>query len=137
VLGQIFGSKDVSCAVAQNASSHTGLDPALLKKMQPMLAMLVAGFMSKQDGGTAAPAAATQGSLGGLLGGQGAEPGGGSAGLASMLDLNGDGNSLDDILRLAGKAMRGVSARQRRRFILFRATSAGSSGPNVGFGEGG
>src|SRR5262245_29132020 len=40
VLGQIFGSKDVSRAVAHNASSSTGLDPALLKKMLPMLAML-------------------------------------------------------------------------------------------------
>ena len=26
--------------------------------------------------------------------------------LASMLDLNGDGNALDDILRMAGKVMR-------------------------------
>lgn len=50
------------------------------------------------------------GGLGGLLGGQFA--GGGNAarnapsGLASMLDLNGDGNPLDDILRMAGKAFR-------------------------------
>jgi hypothetical protein len=29
-----------------------------------------------------------------------------SPGLASMLDLNGGGNPLDDILRMAGKAMR-------------------------------
>ena len=48
VLGQIFGSKDVSRAVAQNAASQSGLDPALLKKMLPMLAMLVAGYMAKQ-----------------------------------------------------------------------------------------
>jgi hypothetical protein len=47
--------------------------------------------------------------LGGLLGRQAA--GAGSAtpdaaapGLASMLDLNGDGNPLDDILRMVGKA---------------------------------
>ena len=32
--------------------------------------------------------------------------GGTSAGLASMLDLDGDGNPLDDILEMAGKAMR-------------------------------
>jgi hypothetical protein len=51
VLGQIFGSKDVSRAVAQNAASQSGLDPSLLKKMLPMLAMLVAGFMAKQQGG--------------------------------------------------------------------------------------
>src|SRR5688500_10913061 len=35
VLGEIFGSKDVSRSVAQNAAARTGLDPALLKKMLP------------------------------------------------------------------------------------------------------
>jgi len=50
VLGEIFGSKDVSRTVAQNAASQSGLDPALLKKMLPMVAMLVAGFMAKQHG---------------------------------------------------------------------------------------
>ena len=47
--------------------------------------------------------------LGGLLGGQNtgyAPQGAGLSGLASMLDMNGDGNALDDILRIAGKAMR-------------------------------
>src|SRR5690606_34018267 len=43
VLGRIFGSKDVSRTVAQNASSQTGISPELLKKMLPMVAMLVAG----------------------------------------------------------------------------------------------
>ena len=47
VLGQIFGSKDVSRTVAQNAASQTGLDPALLEKMLPMLAMLVAGSTTR------------------------------------------------------------------------------------------
>jgi len=47
VLGSIFGSKDVSRAVAQNAASRSGLDAGLLKKMLPMLAMMVAGFMAK------------------------------------------------------------------------------------------
>jgi hypothetical protein len=120
VLGQIFGSKDVSRTVAQNAASQSGLSPDLLKKMLPMLAMLVAGFMAKQQGGGAgfaqqsgAPSGgglgnALGGLLGGLLGGGsgGAAAQGGGAGLASMLDLNGDGNPLDDILRMAGKAMR-------------------------------
>lgn len=108
VLGQIFGSKDVSRAVAQNAASQSGLDPALLKKMLPVLAMLVTGYMAKQrDAGAAVPRLSPTGGgsgglLGSLLGGQGA----GAPGLASMLDLNGDGNPLDDILRMAGKAMR-------------------------------
>jgi hypothetical protein len=110
VLGQIFGSKDVSRAVAQNAASQSGLDPSLLKKM---LAMLVAGYMAKQRGaGAEAQPSPMGGGLGGLLGGllgggRGAElAGGGASGLASMLDLNGDGNPLDDIMRMAGKAMR-------------------------------
>jgi hypothetical protein len=108
VLGQIFGSKDVSRAVAQNAASQSGLDPALLKKMLPMLAMLVAGYMAKQRAASAAAAQPSPagGGLGGLLGGGQAAPGGASGGLASMLDLDGDGNPLDDILRMAGKAMR-------------------------------
>ena len=79
VLGQIFGSKDVSRSVAQNASTKTGLDPSLLKKMLPMLAMLVAGYMARQRTPDA-PATGRRGGLGGLL------------------DLDGDGNPLDDIL---------------------------------------
>jgi hypothetical protein len=112
VLGQIFGSRDVSRSVAQDAASRSGLDPSLLKKMLPMLAMLVAGWMARQGGGAggtaaSAPAGGGLGGLGGLLGGLlggGAAPaaGGASPGLASMLDLNGDGNPLDDILRMAG-----------------------------------
>jgi hypothetical protein len=114
VLGQIFGSPDVSRTVAQNASAQTGLDPALLKKMLPMLAMLVAGFMAKQGGARAAGPQESGGGLGGDLGGLlggllgGGQGAGRSAqgGLASMLDLDGDGNPLDDILGMAGKLMR-------------------------------
>jgi len=111
VLGEIFGSKDVSRAVAQNAASQSGLDPALLKKMLPMVAMLVTGFMAKQHGTGAQGQPAPQqgglgGLLGGLLGGRGSAPGSSSSGLASMLDLNGDGNVLDDIMNMAGKARR-------------------------------
>jgi hypothetical protein len=32
--------------------------------------------------------------------------GGGGGGLASMLDMDGDGNPLDDILRMVGKGQR-------------------------------
>jgi hypothetical protein len=110
VLGQLFGSKDVSRAVAQNAASQSGLDPALLKKMLPMLAMLVAGFMAKQrSDGTGSQSSAEGGGLGGLLGGLGGlfgGQGGSASGWASMLDLDGDGNPLDDILQMAGKAIR-------------------------------
>lgn len=119
VLGQIFGSRDVSRAVAQNASSQTGLDTSLLKKMLPMLAMVVAGLIARQQGASASaqaseqPAPQSGGGLGDLLGSLlgrqaagGGGAGGGLGGLASMLDLNRDGNPLDDILQMVGKAMR-------------------------------
>ena len=103
VLGQIFGCKDVSRAVAQNAASQSGLEPSLLKKMLPMLAMLVTGYMAKQRGaGATEEGGGLGGLIGGLLGGQGAS----APGLTSMLDLNGDGNPLDVIMRMAGKTMR-------------------------------
>lgn len=116
VLGQIFGSKDVSRAVADNAASQTGLDSGVLRKMLPLLAMLVTGFMAKQSGGVGqAPQGSGSGGLGGLIGSLGGMFGGGSTGAASaggmgalgglgaMLDMNGDGNALDDILRMVGK----------------------------------
>ena len=107
VLGQIFGSRDVSRTVTQNAASQTGLDPAMLKQMLPMLAMLVGGLMSKQGAGAGAQAASSGGGLGDLLGGLmgGGQMGGqtGAGGLASMLDLDRDGNPLDDIIGMAGK----------------------------------
>ena len=108
VLGQIFGSKDVSRTVAGNASAQTGIDPALLKKMLPILAMLVTGYLAKQSSG-----GASEGGLGGMLGnllggalggGQSqATANGGLGGIGSMLDLDGDGNPLDDLLGMAGK----------------------------------
>ena len=54
VLGQIFGSKEVSRTVAQGAAARSGLDPALLRRMLPIVAMLVAGYMAKHAGGAAA-----------------------------------------------------------------------------------
>jgi hypothetical protein len=68
VLGQIFGSKDVSRTVAQNASARTGLDPALLRKMLPIVAMLVAGYMARQGGTSASAAPQSGGGLDDILG---------------------------------------------------------------------
>ena len=106
VLGQIFGSKDVSRAVAQNAASQTGQDPSLLKKMLPMLAMVVAGYMAKQQSG-GAQTTGSSGGLGGLLGGV---FGGGRQQAANVADDDLDGllprgqsNPLDDILGRLGR----------------------------------
>ena len=105
VLGQIFGSKDVSRAVAQNAAAQTGQDPSMLKKMLPMLAMVVAGYMAKQQ--SAAPGASTGSSgLGRLLGSM---LGGGQAGdpsandLGGLLSMGAQRNPLDDIIGRLGR----------------------------------
>lgn len=123
VLGQIFGSKDVSRAVATHASTQTGISDTILKAMLPVVAGLVAQQVTKRMGGgalgglagsvlgsllgggaTQESTAGTDGGLGGLLGGLLGGAGGGGAqagglgGLAAMLDTDGDGNPLDDIL---------------------------------------
>jgi len=101
VLGQIFGSKDVSRAVARNASAASGLDTSLLKRMLPMLAMAVAGLMAKGGEASGQKHGDSDAGLGGLLGGGGR--GDVVSGLASMLDADGDGNPLDDILKTLGR----------------------------------
>ncbi len=123
ILGQIFGSKDVSRSVAGSAAGQSGIDPALLKKMLPILAMLVGGYLSHHasaapaEGGTIDQGGGALGGLGSLIGavlggGQSAAPAasagplGNLGGLASMLDMNHDGNPLDDIIGMAGKFIR-------------------------------
>lgn len=89
MLGNIFGSKDVSRQVAGQASATSGLDPALLKKMLPILAMLLAGHLSQRSAGQ-------QGGLGGILGtvlgglaGGGGVSGGGALGSGAGGGLGG------------------------------------------------
>ncbi len=134
ILGQIFGSKDVSRSVATHGEAQSGVSADILKKMLPILAMVVAGYLAKQGGGEAQDSGGgLGGGLGGLIGGMmgggqsggagglggmlGQVLGGGQApqaapaqsgggmlgGLGSMLDMDGDGNPLDDIMGMAGK----------------------------------
>jgi hypothetical protein len=151
ILGTIFGSKDVSRQVAGAAATQSGVSADTLKKLLPIVAMLVAGYLASQrsgDGaaapaGDSAAAPAGGGGLGGMLGGalggmlgsggQQAGAGGGmggmlgqvlgsvlgggrrapsgapsagAGGLAGMLDMDGDGNPLNDIIGMAGRLNR-------------------------------
>jgi hypothetical protein len=65
--------------------------------------MLVAGYMARQGTAGAATQPSSGGGLGGMLGGLLGGGGAGIGGLASMLDMDRDGNPLDDIMRLVGK----------------------------------
>ena len=108
ILGQIFGSKDVSRQVATHASAQTGISDTILKAMLPVVAGLVAQQVSKKmgggimgglagtvlasmiGGGSAAAAPAPSGGglgdiLGGLAGAFGGQ-GGGQAQTANPLD---------------------------------------------------
>lgn len=93
ILGQIFGSKDGSRAVAADAAAQSGVEPTLLKKMLPILAMLVAGYVMKQAGKT--------GGIGGMFGGQ-SPPGESQAGEAQSAPSP-SGGILGDLIGMAGK----------------------------------
>jgi hypothetical protein len=105
ILGNIFGSKDVSRQVADHASAQTGISSSILKMMLPVVAGLVAQQVAKKMGGgmmgglagavvgsmlggSAANAAAPSGGggLGDLLGGLAGLGGGGQAAPANPLD---------------------------------------------------
>lgn len=119
ILGHLFGSKDVSRAVAGHAAKKSGIGADVLKKMLPLVASMAMGSMAKQ---TRQPSMASQ--LAGLaLGGQ--QPGGllgsllggnkrqarqqqqahsqGMGILGNLLDADGDGNMMDDVLGMAMK----------------------------------
>jgi hypothetical protein len=100
ILGHILGSRDVSRQVAAQASTRTGISESVLKKMLPAVAALAMGAMSKQTTSTSASSAG----LPGLAAGAGS---GGSAGLLGMLtpllDRDGDGSVVDDILGSASQ----------------------------------
>jgi len=105
LLGHIFGSKDTSRTVAQNAAAQTGLQPSILKKMLPMLTMLLAGYMARQAGARAGGVGAGAGMggglgsiLGGILGGGGLGSILGGLGGAPGQTGRGTGNPLNDIL---------------------------------------
>ncbi len=88
ILGHIFGSKDVSRNVAAHASSASGVGADVIKKMLPVVATMVMGTLSKQtSGGTQVQQLAGGGSAKGML--------------SSLLDSDGDGSALDDVLDLA------------------------------------
>lgn len=107
ILGHILGSKDASRNVAAHAAQQSGLDPAILRKMLPMVAGLVMGALSqKMARGGRAQETAGSGPLDGLgipgLGNAGASLGNLGA-LTSFLDADRDGSALDDVLNLAKK----------------------------------
>lgn len=126
ILGHVFGSKDVSRAVADHASANTGIASTVLKQMLPIVASMVMGSLAKNTknpsmqsliqsvlggGGGYSSGGLDSGlgdMLGGALGGQqaGRQEMTGAGILGSLLDADGDGSIADDVLRFAGRMMR-------------------------------
>ncbi|MEE9347918.1 MAG: DUF937 domain-containing protein [Robiginitomaculum sp.] len=131
ILGHLFGSKDVSRAVAGHAAKQTGIGADVLKKLLPMVATMAMGSLSSQTrqpsmksalaglamqqlmggGGQSAQTTGLASMLGGLLGGQRKQQRQavqthqqGMGILGKLLDADGDGNTMDDILGMAMKA---------------------------------
>jgi hypothetical protein len=90
ILGHILGSKGVSRNLAAKASESSGVSQALIKQMLPMVATMMMGALSKQtDNGQQVQQLAGGGDFQSMLG--------------SMLDSDGDGSAVDDVLDLAKK----------------------------------
>ncbi|HSO46915.1 MAG TPA: DUF937 domain-containing protein, partial [Rhizobiaceae bacterium] len=87
ILGDLFGSKEVSRAIAAQAAQATGMSQEMMKQMLPMLAPILMGGMFRQMTGQAqaAQASAAANPLGRILeqmmgGGSGYRGGGGGFG---------------------------------------------------------
>lgn len=129
ILGHLFGSKDVSRAVAGHAAQQTGMDSSILKKMLPMVAAMAMGSLSKQTRqpsmaqglaglamgqlmGGGQKASGLGGLLGAVLGGQKRQARQqqqqhqqGLGMLGNLLDADGNGSVMDDVLKMAMKGM--------------------------------
>ena len=111
ILGHLFG--DETDDVAQGLSSASGASPDLFKKLLPMLAPLVMGWLGKKASGAGASQASAGGAggisdiLGGVIGGLGgkAPSAGGATKAGSITDLlgsllggGGSGGGMGDLL---------------------------------------
>ena len=95
ILGHVLGARQGS--VAENLSGQSGINLDVIMKLLPILAPLVMGYLSGQKQSRGLDA----GGLGSVLGAERRQaetrqPGLG--GLASILDADGDGSIIDDVL---------------------------------------
>lgn len=123
ILGQIFGSKEVSRGVANELSASSGIGSSILKKMLPIIASIVMAQVAKQMGSRGGSSGGGLGDiLGDILGG-GRSPApqpkstggiediltdilGGGGGAAAPRSTPRSGNAADDLLRSVEESLR-------------------------------
>lgn len=103
-LSSLLGDTEATEALAGEAASRTGIDMSVVQKFLPALAGMTQGGLQKtlddraidgmMGGGQAA---GLMGMVGGLLGG--GSRGGDMSALTALLDEDGDGSVMDDILQ--------------------------------------
>jgi len=123
ILGQIFGSKEVSRGVANELSATSGIGSSILKKMLPIIASIVMAQVAKQMGSRGGFSGGGLGDiLGDILGGsrnpapQPKSTGGiediltdilgGGGGAAAPRSTPRSGNAADDLLRSVEESLR-------------------------------
>jgi hypothetical protein len=124
ILGQIFGSKEVSRGVANELSASSGIGASILKKMLPIIASIVMAQVAKQMGSRGGSAGGGLGDiLGDILGGgrsSAPQPkstggiedilkdilSGGGGGTAAPRSAPRSGNAADDLLRSVEESLR-------------------------------
>ena len=102
ILGHVFGNRQ--SGVQQGLSQLSGLDGAKSSQLLAMLAPLVMGALgqTKRSSGLGAD------DLAALLGGQRQGIDSKLGGLASLLDRDGDGSVMDDVMDMGSKLMGGL-----------------------------
>ena len=127
ILGEIFGSKEVSRGVANELSATSGIGASILKKMLPIIASIIMAQVAKQMGSRGGPSGGGLGDiLGDILGGGSApqprqtapqpkSTGGiedilkdilGGGGTAAPRSTPRSGNAADDLLRSVEESLR-------------------------------
>ena len=107
ILGHVLGGK--RAPVEQELAGQTGVDLSMITKLLPLLAPLVMGYLSKQKQAKSLDDAG----LGSMLNDERRQvetKSPGLGGLASILDADGDGSVIDDVMDMASGGSAGGAA---------------------------
>ena len=111
-LAAILGGSDQADRLAAEAATRSGVDIGTVQHFLPALAAMAQGGLQRQvpdtsidaiEAGEAAEGGGLMGLVGGLMGGNQAPAGGAVGMLSQLLDADGDGSVMDDVL---GRLMR-------------------------------
>jgi len=112
-LASILGGSDQADGLASEAATRTGVDIGTVRQFLPALAAMAQGGLQRQlpdtsidaieAGEAAGGGGGLMGLVGGLMGGNQASAGGATGMLSQLLDADGDGSVMDDVL---GRLMR-------------------------------